>query len=126
MDDALAGSPFAQRVVSLTRCWPILRVERADCGQGIALAVDGGQVAHLHEDDAELLLGRASVDRIRPALELSGRIVPEGPALRLTLEGEHDVRLLLSLLSVAIKARWTAAGNGPWCRVARRRAAVGG
>ncbi|MCD0450304.1 DUF5519 family protein [Actinocorallia sp. API 0066] len=125
MDDAPAESPLSLRVISLTRSWPRLRVERAECGVGYALAVAGGQVAHLHDDDAELLLGEASVDRIRPALELSGRIVPEGPAIRVRLESENDVRLLLSLLSVAIKTGGAREGNGPWCRVARRRAAVG-
>ncbi|GAB2815788.1 hypothetical protein GCM10022221_12100 [Actinocorallia aurea] len=124
MDDARAESPFSQRVISLTRSWPHLRVERADCGVGVALSVDGGQVAHLHDDDAELLVGRASVDRIRPALECAGRIVPDGPAIRVLLNGENDVKLVVTLLSVAIKARRTEEGNGPWCRVARRGLAV--
>ncbi len=120
-----AASPLSQRVLTLTRPWPGVTVEQADCGQGAALVFTGCQVAHFHGgDEAELLLGTACLVRLTPALSESGRVWIEGRSVRMLLAGESDVRMVLSLLSVALKAcSDERAGNGPWCRV-RRAAAV--
>ena len=122
-----AAGPFSQRVLALTRPWPNVTVHKADCGRGAALVSAGCQVAHLHGgDEAELLLGERSLARLRPVLLESGRARTDGGSVLLRLGGESDVRLLLSLLSVAIKrcADDGCGGNGPWCRVGRG-AAVG-
>lgn len=118
-----AASPFSQRVLTLTRPWPNVTVQRADCGRGVALAFAGCQVAHLHGgDEAELLLGEKSVTRLSPALSEAGRVRIDERSIRLRLDGESDVRMVLSLLSVAIKtcSDHGCLGNGPWCRIARR------
>lgn len=106
----------------LTTSLPMASAPRADCGRGAALVSAGCQVAHLHGgDEAELLLGEKSVARLRPVLLESGRARTEGGSVLLRLGGESDVRLLLSLLSVAIKrcADDGCGGNGPWCRLGR-------
>lgn len=117
-----AAGPFSQRVLALTRPWPNVTVQRADCGHGVALASAGCQVVHLHGgDEAELLLGERSVTRLGPLLAGSARAWAEGRSVRLRLGGESDVRTLLSLLSLAIKTCVDDGcdGNGPWCRIGR-------
>ncbi|WP_106402428.1 luciferase family protein [Actinocorallia populi] len=116
------ASPFSQRVLTLTRPWPGVTVQAADCGGGAALVFAGCQVAHLHGgDEAELLLGHRSAARLGPLLAGSGRAWVDGRTVRLRLGGESDVRTLLSLLSLAMKtcADDGCRGNAPWCRIGR-------
>ncbi|WP_460364104.1 luciferase domain-containing protein [Actinocorallia lasiicapitis] len=101
------------------RAWPAVIVGEAECGVG--LRARGGEIAHLHPgDDAEVRLGAAAVERMRRVLDLTGRVRVGRDTVRMRLQSDNDVRLLLSLLSVAIKTGHEAAsgGNGPWCRVA--------
>ncbi len=116
------AGPYSQRVLTLTRSWPGVTVREADCGSGAALVFAGCQVAHLHGGgEAELLLGERCAARLGPALAESGRAWAEGGTVRLRLGGESDVRMLLSLLSLAIKAcaEGGCHGNAPWCRMGR-------
>ncbi|MEO3787075.1 luciferase family protein [Actinocorallia sp. B10E7] len=117
-----AAGPFSQRVLTLTRTWPNVTVQKADCGRGAALVSAGCQVVHLHGgDEAELLLGEKSVARLSPVLGESGRAWLDDRSVRLRLDGDSDVRMLLSLLSLAIKGCVDdeCHGNDPWCRIGR-------
>lgn len=121
MDGAQAESPYNTRVLAHVDSWPSVGSEAASCGSGEAITVAGGQVAHLHASgDAEILLGSGAVERLRPALRKSGRVKVDDETIRIRLETESDVTLVLSLLSVAIKTYDEAGGNGPWCRVSRK------
>lgn len=140
-DPSLAG-----RVADMLARWPELRICRAECGQGPALALGRRQVVHLpagHE--AELRLGAPAVRRLRPALDATGQLiapsgtrtppedrtrlaVPAGadPAadaeewVRIRMDGESDMHLVLALTSVAIAASTDRGPGARPCPRARR------
>ncbi|GAA3202145.1 luciferase family protein [Actinocorallia longicatena] len=122
MDDARAESPYTQRVLAQLRAWPTVAVTDAECGSGPALRTGSGEIAHLHGgDEAEVRLGAEAVGRMKAALDQTGRVKLRAETVRVRLQSDNDVRLLLSLLSVAIKesSRARPGGNGPWCRHGR-------
>ncbi|MFI0480187.1 three-helix bundle dimerization domain-containing protein [Actinomadura sp. 9N215] len=98
---------LADCVVEQLNGWPALRLCRADCGFGRAFACGGDQIVHLHgRDQAELYLTWPLIQRMRKPLRdcASVRIRPGDGWLGIWLGGNDDVALLVSLVSVAIKA----------------------
>jgi hypothetical protein len=110
---------YVERVLTYVRSWPTLSTEDAECGNGVGLSIGSCQVAHLHrEGEAELFLGEPVVGRLRHALTLAERVTIDEGSVRVRLESDNDVRLVLSLLSVSIKVCKGPARcdrNGPWC-----------
>jgi hypothetical protein len=101
------GGSFAERVVDELRHWPALRVCRVDSGGGSGLALSNRQILHLHTtDEAELCLTWPVIERMHEALLDSGRVVLDQGEdwVRVRLDGDSDVGLLTSLVSVAIHA----------------------
>ncbi|WP_157996072.1 luciferase domain-containing protein [Thermomonospora amylolytica] len=104
---------LTDHVLDQVRGWPALRVCQAECGTGRALAVGARQIVHFpSENEAEVYLTGPVVHRMREVLLRCGPVLPEppGPWIRLRLGGDSDAELLISLISVAIKAN-TAAGE---------------
>jgi hypothetical protein len=120
---ALAG-----RLIRQLDAWPGVRVGEADCGLGTGFAIThraGLQILHLHGDEAELRLTRPVIARLGDPLRESGRVtvLPGGDWVRVRLDTEYDVDLVMSLVSVAIKASDSAAhgGTSSPCNAARVR-----
>jgi hypothetical protein len=130
----IAGSSSAGRVIALLSAWPGVRTAPADCGVGVGVGPLTGQILHFHDESyADLRLTRPVIDRMHEALAHSRRIfmVPGDDWIGIRLETASDVALLVTLVSVAIKARLgvpppvpTAAV--PSCGAARPRVAVAG
>lgn len=98
---------FADRALEALRQWPALTECRADCGTGTGLAVKSLQIVHLHRpDEADLYLTWPVIMRLSAALADSGQIrfVPGDDWLRVRLQTDGDVTMLMSLVSVAIQA----------------------
>ena len=98
-------------VVGQLTGWPALRLCRADCGFGQAFACGGDQILHLHGgDQAELYLTWPVVHRLRRPLgeRASVRIRPGNGWVEMWLGGHGDAALLVSLVSLAIKANLAA------------------
>jgi hypothetical protein len=93
-----------------------------------------GQILHFHDEAyADLRLTRPVIDRMREALAHSRRIfmVPGDDWIGIRLETPSDVALLVTLVSVAIKASLglpspVAAAAGPSCGAARPRVGAPG
>jgi hypothetical protein len=105
-------------------------VDQADCGIGTGVGTPAGQILHFHGDSyADLRLTRPVIDRMHEVLAQSGRlfIVPDGDWIGMRLETSSDAALLVTLVSLAIKAN---AGTPPsaWpaspCSADRPRAAA--
>jgi len=98
---------FADLALDQLRSWPALEVRTTGYGAAIRVRGPGVGVARLHHPDAaELCLTWPVVQRLGGALTAGGRIrVDQGADwVRVPLEGASDVRLLLLLMSVAIRA----------------------
>lgn len=109
-----SGASFAGRAVEQLRRWPSLTLCRTGSGAVRGLALGTRQIMHLHdENEAELYLTAPVIRRMREALLESGRVAvePGGDWVRVGLDSDSDVQLLISLVSVAIKANATAAGE---------------
>ena len=75
-----------------------------------------GQILHFHDESyADLRLTRAVIGRMRDVLAQSGRIflVPGDDWIGLRLETFSDVTLLVTLVSVAIKANLGSPSPAP-------------
>ncbi|MBC6459464.1 luciferase family protein [Actinomadura sp. HBU206391] len=106
-----AGVSFAERVVDQLRGWPALSVCRVDCGGSRGLALSTRQIVHLHSaNEAELYLTWPVIQRMHEVLVDSERVmlVPGEDWVRVRLDGDSDVRLFTSLVSVAIQANSAA------------------
>lgn len=111
---SLPGGRLTERVAGELARWPGVRVCQAACGGGQALAVGHVQVVHLlAEHEAEVRLGAMAAARLGQALNDSGQVIdsPAAPRpapldgwIRLRLDGNSDVHLVLALASVAIAA----------------------
>jgi hypothetical protein len=128
----IAGGSYAGRVITLLSAWPTVRADRADCGIGIGVGTPAGQILHFHGGSyADLRLTRPVIDRMHEVLAQSGRLfmTPGDDWIGMRLETSSDAALLVTLVSLAIKANmsappstWTASP----CSAARPRVAVAG
>jgi hypothetical protein len=111
--------PFTDLAFEQLRSWPALEVRQAGYGAAVRARGSGVSVARLHHPNAaELCLTWPVIQRLGDALAASGRIRfdPGSDWIRVPLEGASDVRLLLLLMSVAIKSHQqlpTASGREP-------------
>jgi hypothetical protein len=111
---------YADRAVQQLRRWPTLTVRPADYGSGRGLALSMRQIVHLHAgNEAEVYLTWPVAERMSEALDASGRVTTAAGDdwVRVQLDSDNDVALLISLVSVAIKANAPAAWE-PHRRVA--------
>ncbi|MGY0065916.1 luciferase domain-containing protein [Streptomyces sp. QTS137] len=97
----------AQRAMERLRAWPDLTVCKAGCGTGQALRSSRDEVVHFHSGrDVDLHLTRRAIQRFRYDLSASTAIqlVPGSNWVTVHLDCETDIDLLLTLVSVALKA----------------------
>jgi luciferase-like monooxygenase len=115
--DSSTGS-LAGRLMAQLDAWPAVRAGRAGCGVGTGFAPvrrADAQIVHLHGgDEAELHLTRPVVARLGDVLLKSGRVAvdPGGDWVRVRLDTESDVALVMSLASVALKANGSGDPSG--------------
>ncbi|PZT70054.1 hypothetical protein DN402_30065 [Streptomyces sp. SW4] len=98
---------LAQRALQRLAAWPDLSTGPAGCGTGQALRSAGGEIAHFHTGrDVDLHLTRRLIQRYHYDLGGSSAIhlVPGSRWVTVHLDCEADVDLLLSLVSIALKA----------------------
>lgn len=97
---------YADRALEELRGWPALDVCDAGRRAGVGLSAGAGRVVHLRwPGEAELCLTWPVIDRLSAALAASERVsfTQGSDWIRLPLESESDVRLLIPLVSLAIK-----------------------
>lgn len=108
----LASKPsFADRALDELREWPALKVCDADCGAGVGLAVRDRQIAYLRgPGQAQLRLTWPVIERLSAVLADSEQVwfIPGSDWIRLRLESDSDVRLLVPLVSLAIQVNTRA------------------
>ncbi|EKX63302.1 luciferase domain-containing protein [Streptomyces ipomoeae] len=98
---------LAQRALRQLETWPDLTAGPASCGTGRALRSRQHEIVHFHLDhDVDLHLTPALIRRMAADLGESSavRLVPGSRWVTVHLDCETDVDLLLSLVSVALKA----------------------
>ncbi|MFI5675350.1 luciferase domain-containing protein [Streptomyces cellulosae] len=96
--------------------WPDLVEARPSCGTGRALRTDGAEIAHFHSGRmADVHLSAAAIWRLRGDLKNSTalRLVPGSAWVTVRLECESDIDLLLTLVSVALKAHQGSPTGAP-------------
>lgn len=108
---------LAERAMEQLEVWPDLRTGQASCGAGRALRSVHSEILHFHSDrDVDLHLTVPAIQRIRDDLRESTavRLVPGSRWVTVHLDCDADVDLLMSLVSVALKAHLAAAPeDGP-------------
>ena len=110
MDSATAsggGQSFADRAVEQLRRWPALRVCRTGRGVAVGLAATAGKIVDLHQpNEARLCLTWPVIQRLSGSLTENGqvRLEPDRDWVRVRLDSDGDIGLLVSLVSVAIQA----------------------
>ncbi|GLY78912.1 luciferase family protein [Actinoallomurus iriomotensis] len=115
--DQSTGS-LAGRLTAQLDAWPAVRAGRAGCGVGTGFSPAQrveAQIVHLHGgDEAELHLTRPVIARLGDALLKSGRVAvtPGGDWVRVRLDTESDVALVMSLASVALQANGSSGTAG--------------
>ncbi|MFF8935406.1 luciferase family protein [Streptomyces paradoxus] len=98
---------LAQRAMERLQAWPDLMVGPASCGTGKALRSVRDEIVHFHSSrDVDLHLTRRAIQRIHADLAGSSAIhlLPGLGWATIHLDCEADVDLLLSLVSIALKA----------------------
>ncbi|MEG3628127.1 luciferase domain-containing protein [Streptomyces poriticola] len=101
---------LAQRALQRLQAWPDLTAGPATCGTGQALRSARDEIAHFHSDrDVDLHLTSRIIQRFHYDLGGSSaiRLVPGSRWVTVHLDCEADVDLLLSLVSIALKAHQT-------------------
>ncbi|GHE03091.1 luciferase domain-containing protein [Streptomyces alanosinicus] len=99
---------LASRALAQLATWPDLNRAVPSCGLGQAVSSAQGEIAHFHSDrDVDLRLTDRAIRRFAKDLQDSGviRIVPGSQWVTLRLDAASDVDLLLTLVSVALKAQ---------------------
>ncbi|MFF9125585.1 luciferase family protein [Streptomyces sp. NPDC014889] len=99
---------LAARALSQLATWPDLTEAVPSCGNGQALSSVGGEIAHFHSDrDVDLRLTVRAIRRLERDLRRFAaiRVVPGSSWVTVRLDGSADVDLLMSLMSVALKAQ---------------------
>jgi hypothetical protein len=90
--------------------WPDLSPCEAGCGTGRALRSTRDEIVHFHSDrDVDLHLTARAIQRLHYdfAESTAIRLVPGSRWVTVHLDCDADVDLLLSLVSVALKAHQT-------------------
>lgn len=112
----LATRPsFADLALEGLRQWPDLEACDVDGGAGAGLAVGARHIGRLRRSgEAQLRLTWPVIERLSAAPTGSGRVwfIPGSDWIRLRLESDSDVRLLLPLVSLAIQVH-TRASHQP-------------
>ena len=107
MDYGSAGAgSFADRAVEQLRDWPALEVCRAGEDLTVRTPEGGAEVARVRgPDEVELRLTWPVIQRLGDVLTEDGRVRVEigSDWVRLRLHGASDVRLLVLLVSLAIR-----------------------
>ena len=99
--------PFTDVALDQLRAWPALVVRQTGRGAAVRLRGLDASIARLHHPNmAELCLTWPVIQRLGEALAADGRVrIDQGSDwVRMPLEGTSDVRLLVLLMSVAMKA----------------------
>jgi hypothetical protein len=113
----------AQRAREQLRTFPLLDSAPASCGTGEALLAQEHEIVHFHSArDADLHLTGAALERMREELDRSTavRLHPESPWVTVHLDCDSDADLLVSLVSVALRAHaGTAARPAAACNLGR-------
>ncbi|MFD4571924.1 luciferase family protein [Streptomyces sp. NPDC058417] len=98
---------LADRAMQRLEVWPDLSTGQASCGAGRALRSVHSEILHFHSGrDVDLHLTVPAILRIHADLEESTavRVVPGSRWVTVHLDCDTDVDLLMSLVSVALKA----------------------
>ncbi|KFG76792.1 luciferase domain-containing protein [Streptomyces mutabilis] len=98
---------LAQRALERLQTWPDLTTGPASCGTGRAVRSVRDEIVHFHSvRDVDLHLTHRAIQRFQ--YDLSGssaiRLVPGSRWVTVHLDCDADVDLLLSLVSIALKA----------------------
>jgi hypothetical protein len=112
----IAGTSHAGRALAQLSAWPSVQARRADCGFGIGVGTHAGQILHFHDGDhATLCLTRPVIDRFRAVLAQAGiDVIPGDDWIAMRLETPTDTAVLVTLVSVAIKANSPAPPHAPF------------
>ncbi|MFJ5774889.1 luciferase family protein [Streptomyces sp. NPDC093094] len=100
----------AQRARERLTVWPDLMPGPAGCGTGQALRSQHGEIVHFHSGhDVDLHLTDPALRRWSVNLQASTaiRLVPGSRWVTVHLDCDTDIDLLLSLVSIALKAQET-------------------
>ncbi|MER7057948.1 MULTISPECIES: luciferase family protein [unclassified Streptomyces] len=98
---------LAQRALERLQAWPDLTAGPASCGTGRALRSVRDEIVHFHSDrDVDLHLTHRAIQRFQYDLGASSaiRMIPGSRWVTVHLDCDTDVDLLLSLVSIALKA----------------------
>ncbi|MET9773182.1 luciferase family protein [Streptomyces sp. NPDC006367] len=115
---------LAQRAFDRLHAWPDLSPGRASCGTGRALRSVRDEIVHFHSDrDVDLHLTHRAIQRFQYDLGGSSAVhlVPGSRWVTVHLDCGADVDLLMSLVSIALKAQQSepAAQTSPDCNFRR-------
>jgi hypothetical protein len=115
----IAGTSYAGHALAQLSAWPSVVARQADCGLGIGVGTRAGQVLHFHnEDHVALCLTRPVIDRFRDVLSPAGiDVIPDADWIGIHLETPTDITLLVTLVSVAIKANLPDPPHAPFHRM---------
>ena len=105
---AAAGShqSFTDLALEQLRTWPALQIRAAGRGAAVGIAGSAAKIAYLRRpDEVKLFLSRPVIHRLSAALTSNGQVhaEPDSDWIQIRLSGDSDVRLLLSLVSLAIQ-----------------------
>ncbi|MBT3154023.1 DUF5519 family protein [Streptomyces sp. CHD11] len=106
----------AQRAMERLLTWPDLSAAPAGCGTGQALRTAGEEIVHFHSPrSVDLHLTHRAIQRFHHDLGGSSaiRVVPGSCWVTVHLDCATDVDLLLSLVSVALKAHQNRPPSAP-------------
>ncbi len=98
---------LAQRALERLQAWPDLTTGPASCGTGRAVRSVRDEIVHFHSDrDVDLHLTHRAIQRFQYDLGGSSaiRLLPGSRWVTVHLDCDADVDLLLSLVSIALKA----------------------
>jgi hypothetical protein len=102
----IASTSRAGYALAQLSTWPSVQACRADCGHGVGIGTHAGQILHFHDENhADLRLTQPVINRLRVVLAQSGiDVIPDDDWIGIRLETPSDTTLLVTLVSVAIKA----------------------
>lgn len=106
---------LAERALRQLEVWPDLSEGPASCGTGRALRSVHSEIVHFHSDrDVDLHLTVRAIQRFQDDLRESTaiRLIPGSRWVTVHLDCDTDVDLLMSLVSVALKAHQAGPPSG--------------